>query len=173
MGVNAKVDPRDFIQKAPPGTALYARINVGQGWETAIFIREESTRIAQIGPGPRVEIRAALLDEGGVALIPLFVRLGASHEKVYETWLNVHQTGGGMQFLKDLASQPRIAVILYGDCGRERAIQSPNLLRETFAQLMFEVVRLPPWTMAEFDAARGRVYARHPSPGALWQGLER
>ncbi len=171
--MNAKADPQAIIQSAPPGTALYARIDAGQGWETAIFIREESARIAELGAGPRVEIRTALLVEGDVALIPLFVRLGASHEKVYETWLNAHQTGGGMQFLADLATQPRIAVILYGDRGRERAIQSPNLLRDSFAEILARVGPLPAWTMAEFDAARERLYTRYPSPGALWQGLER
>lgn len=166
-------DPQDVIMSAHPGTVIYARVDVGAGMETALFLREESERIQALGPGPRIEIRAALLIEDGVALIPILVRLGPKAKDIFETWLNIHQTGGGMHYLQDLATQPRILVILYGDHGRERAIESINLLKSTFADILVRVAGLPPWTMREFDQARERVYRRYPTPKELWWGLDK
>lgn len=166
------IDPQELIQAAPPGSAVYARLDAGQGMETAFLIREESRRISRLGPSPYMEFRAALLVEGEVALIPILVQLNREREAIYETWLNVYQTGGGMVFLQDLASQPRLLIVLYGDRGRERAITGPNVLRESFAEMMVHVSTLRPWSMADFDRARERIYRRYPSPKALWRGLK-
>lgn len=167
------VDPQDVIMAAPPGTANYSRVDVGEGMETALLLREESDRIRALGPSPRVEIRAALLVEGGVALIPILVRLGSKAKDIFEAWLNVHQIGGGMQYLQDLATQKRILAILYGDKGRERAIESLNMLKSTFAHILAEVAGLPPWSMQDFDRARERVYRWYPTPKELWWGLDK
>lgn len=148
---------------------IYA--DVGEG--VAFLIREESKRIRRFGQGPRVEIRASLMVEAGIALIPILISVGVDNcREVYETWLNVHQTGGGLRYLKSLAMQDQIHVLFYGDKGRERAIGVPNRMRDSFAQMVTLVRGMPPWSMMAFGAARETVYERHPTVQHLWGELQ-
>lgn len=78
-----------------------------------------------------------------------------------------------MQYLDDLARQPRILVVLYGDNGRERTIEFASLLQDTFASMRSRVQELPPWSMQAFDLARERFYLRHPTPQKLWREVGR
>lgn len=169
------VDPQDVIMAMRPGMAIYARLDAGEGDEMALLLREESERIRRLGPSPRVEIRTGLFMESGVALIPILVRVGPTNGPldVFECWLNVHQDESGMQYLDDLARQPRILVILYGDQGRERMIEARSLLQDTFGEMRRRVQELPPWPMRAFDLARERFYRRYPTPQKLWKEIGR
>lgn len=53
-------------------------------------------------------------------MIPILVQLNGETEAIHETWLNAHQIGGGMVYLQDLATQPRLSVVLYRNRSRER-----------------------------------------------------
>ena len=78
-----------------------------------------------------------------------------------------------MQYLDDLARQPRILVVLYGDNGSERTIAATSLLQSSFREMRVRVRELPPWSMQAFDLARERFYLRHPTPQKLWREMGR
>lgn len=173
------VDPFSVMPRLRPGSMAYGRVDVGDGWETAFLVREESREIRRLGDRPRLRFRAALMVESGVGLVPIIVRLGRSQQQefldeYYEAWFNVHQgePGGGLVYLDDLIRQSRLSVILFCDRGRQRAIGAANLLGETFAEMKRQLAVLPAWSMQTFDAARERVYARLPTVEALWDHLE-
>lgn len=69
------IDLEQFMRAVSPGTMVYGRVNIGAGWETALYVREESKRIRALGPHPRMEWRVALLMESGIALVPILLRL--------------------------------------------------------------------------------------------------
>jgi hypothetical protein len=161
----------------PPGSALYAREQIDGGlWEIAWLVREESARLARLGKRPGVEFRAGLYLEAGrgreVALAPVLVRVGPfSRDSVYVTWVNEYAGGGGGA-LEALANQARLVVYLYGDrCRLERTIAVSNRLAPFARQALAKVSALPPWGMADFDAAREVLYRRYPDVGALWDAL--
>lgn len=178
--MSQQVDPFVLIASSQPGSAIFSRVQITPGlWETAWLIREESGRFKALGPSPAVSFRAGLIVRDAVGLIPILVRVGPEEpERVYETWLNVHQGGpdGGKRYLEDLATQDRLVVLLFGDQGRkERALRVSNQLMD-FARKALEegggLATLPPWPMDAFDAARQGVYERYPTVWELWKALD-
>lgn len=170
-----RTDALTLIRQAQPGTALYGREQRDAGaWEVAWYIREESARIARLGAGPAIEVRAGAIEQAGITLIPVLVRIGAVHpESIYESWLNAHQPEtAGLAALGDLATQPQLAVHLVGDRGAiERSLAVGNRLQGFAREVLTQLRTQPPWSMAAFDAAREEVYARHPTVHALWLAL--
>lgn len=164
------------IQASPPGTMAYAIVDLGDGPEVALLLREASDRIRALGDGPRVVIRSALIVQDGVGLIPLLAQVSArgtlaTSEQTWESWVNVHAEGGAPA-LALLAAQPRIVLVLYGDHGRERQVAVPNALRREFRAMATGAAALEPWTMAEFDGERETVCAAYATPLDLWRALE-
>ncbi len=165
-------DPATVIQVMPPGSMIYARINGKGGPETAFLVREESARIKGFGSGPRVEVRTALLSIDNIALIPVLAAIGSgSQQELYETWLNVHQTGGGMHYLEDLCRQDMLRFAFYGERGHRRAIGAVNALHSSFNDILREVRQMTAWDMTAFDRARETIYRRHSSARSLWDAL--
>ncbi len=173
-------DPARLLTAASPGSCIHARVALGAGspMETALLLRETSARIAALGPGPRVVIRVGLIEQDGVGLVSLLLRLGPEREDgsdVWECWINACAEGD--HALSDLARQKRVVVLLYGDrpgslLWHERAIASPNALRADFRRIAEAVATLRPWGMAQFDAAREAVYSRYSTPQALWEAMD-
>jgi len=163
------IDVEALIQAAPPGTMVYARFRPEGGkWETGLLIREESARIRRLGRNPVVEVRAGLFREGSVWLLAILLKAAG---ELYETWFNYCQPDGGEECLMDWTRQKTLAIIFYGDRGRERAISIRNPLADIARQALPVLRQAEPWGMAEFDAVRERLYARYPTVRALWDAL--
>jgi hypothetical protein len=66
----------DILRQMPPGTAVYAREHVDAGtWEG-------TARMARTG----------VIEQNGILLIPVLLRIGATPPKaVFETWINAYQ----------------------------------------------------------------------------------
>lgn len=174
------VDPLSILLQRPPGSCLYTRTQLDGGtWEVAWLLREESARIRALGPGPDVEFRAGAIGERfhrqDILLIPIVVRVGPEvQENLWESWLNIYQTDGGIVYLHDLASQDRLTLHFYGDRGeRERSLVVSNQLRSFAEHCLGEAERYAPWPMLAFDRAKAQLERRHPSVMALWQALGR
>jgi hypothetical protein len=167
------MDPLTLLARLPPGSALFVREQLPTGsWEIAWLIREESTRLAQLGPGPEIEFRAGVLEEESVVLVPVLVCVGPpARESVYETWINQYDEEGGV--LETLADQRRLAVRLYGDdCQHVCTLAISNQLQPFARHALGRIAALAdPWTMPQFDRARDMVYRRYPSVWDLWQAL--
>lgn len=172
----SRTNALSVLRQIPPGSALYEREQIDHGaWEVAWLIREESARIAQLGPSPDIEFRAAAIEHNGVLLIPVLVRVGPEHqESIYETWINAQQPEqAGMQVLGELAIQPRLVVHLYGDgCRRVRSLRVSNPHQAFFREVLSTLRERPAWSMAEFDDAREQIYQQYPSVSDLWKGLQ-
>src|SRR5690349_14470380 len=98
-------DPLTLLARLPLGSALFVREQLPMGnWEIAWLIRDDSARLAKLGPGPKLEFRAGVLEEEPVVLVPVLVRVGPpASESVYETWINQYAEEGGV--LETLADQ--------------------------------------------------------------------
>lgn len=161
-------DPEAVIKTAEPGTMIYGRARFdGGAWETALYVREEKRYIDGFGRAPVVELRWMSVDDGsGVVLAALLMRID---NELYETWLNYHASGSAEAFA-DLASQDRIAILLYTR-RRERQIAIANNLKLAVANSAEACRSRPAWTMQAFERARVRLYQRLPSVQALWDAL--
>lgn len=164
------IDIDTLMRSSPSGTMAYSRFvaDTATGWQTGLFIREDRQHIAALGKSPTVAVRSGMFTEDGVALVAVLVQVGG---EVYETWLNYHQTGGGQQYFQDLAKQDRLPIIFYGSRRRERSIIIRNPLKDLMASALEVLADAKPWSMSQFDQARERIYAQHPSVHALWRAL--
>jgi hypothetical protein len=166
-------DPEDVIMAARPGFAIFAKVNVGAGWEVAFMVKEESARIPHLGGV--VFLRTGLSMQHGVGLIPILLRLGPEDQDIFETWLNFHapgKFGRKNDHLEVLAEQERIPILFYGERGRERNVVIRNSAQQGFREMLQIVQRLPVWSMQEFDDAREEVYSGFPTRKALWQSFK-
>lgn len=165
------ISAEEAIRQAPPGACVYAMTRLeGGADELALLIRERSGIIADLGRAPQIEIRASLVREGDVYLIPLLTSIEG---ELYETWINYHAEGG-RQAVECLAIQERLTIHLYDDDGhRARSLAIPHRRTEFWRG----AARLPgasaPWSMAAFDATRETAYRRYPAVQALWDALRR
>lgn len=163
-------DPKQAIRQAPPGTMTYGRFHTGEGaWQTGLFVREDRAHIRRLGRNPLFELHAGTFQEGDVYLIALLIRAGGVEGELYETWINYHQTGGGEQYLEDLAQQEELAIFFYDNVRRRRSIHINNPWRE-FAQESLAILRkTEPWSMEAFNAAREQLYQDYPTVANLWE----
>lgn len=166
-----RTDALTLIRSAPLGSALWGRERLDSGAsEVAWYLRETSDRIGALGSGPTIELRAAMIEQAGVLLVPILVRVGPD---IWESWLNARQPGeAGLLALGDLAIQPRLAVHLVGDRGEiARTLGRSNPLQLLARTVLAQVQVAQAWAMAQFDDARDQVYARHPGMLDLWSAL--
>ena len=173
--MTARTDALTLIRSAPAGTALYGREWIDSGAsEVAWYLREESARIAALGDGPDIEVRGNVIEYARVLLVPILIRVGEERqENIWETWLNAQQPdNAGIDALGDLAIQPRLVVHFVGDGGQiERSLTRSNPLQSLARDVLARLVRYPEWSMEQFDSARERIYARHPSVMELWRAI--
>ena len=113
------LDVDKLMQASPPGSMVYARVHDGDEWRTALVIRENRKHIRALGAAPRVEVRAAMIEQDPVKLVAIMARIGT---ETYECWFNYWQTGGGADYAGDWQRQDRLPIVFYSDHGRERAI---------------------------------------------------
>lgn len=174
--MTSSVAPEALIRTADPGHAFFARVRFKEdeeeAWETAWFVREDTARIRAFGARPKIEFRVGALEQDGSVLVPILILVGPlRNETLYETWLNAHAAGGG-DSLEDLARQPRLPLLFYGDAGeRERALAGRNSLAPFFEEVKTRISSVPAWPMAAFDRARERFCAGAPRVMDLWSLL--
>lgn len=178
MRIQGKIPPTDAVsvlRAMPPGMALYTREQIDRGaWEVAWLVREETGRIEGLGPHPEIEFRAGAIEQDGILLLPILLRVGPfTADSVYETWMNAHQPErAGQLAIGDLAIQPRLVVHLYGDdCRLVRSLRVGNHLQVWARKALSRVTTDPPWTMSAFDEAREQIYARYTRVVDLWNGM--
>lgn len=154
-----------------PGSMIYAPADLGQGWEFAFLIREESRIIRRFGPNPRFEIRSGLLVEERIALIPILVQVSRYDcVQLYETWLNPG-CDLGRKALDLLVGDKRFLVQFYGDRGRERDLVVPNPEQNDFGDFRKLITTLPPWESGEFDRVRVGILKEYPDV-PFWRALK-
>jgi hypothetical protein len=166
-----KISAESLITHAPPSTMIYSRFVAGDQkiWETGLLIREDAEHIEKLPRNPVIEVRAGLFIEGGVQILAIMVKAVGV---LYETWFNYHQRGMDTdEYLHDWATQESLAVIVYGQKGRERSIRIRNPLVDIATKAQKRLQQAEPWSMEDFDAARGRLYDRYPTADDLWIAL--
>lgn len=161
--------PEEGIKQAAPGACAYAVAQVGNAPEETVFlIRERSGIIAELGRAPAVHVRAALIVETGVVLLPVLIQVSG---ELYETWMNYHAELCPPA-LACLALQEQIGLHFFDDRGiRARVIAVPNHLQPFWRGTLRTLAQTPRWSLATFDAARDRLYAAYPTVGDLWRAV--
>lgn len=161
--------PEEGINQAAPGACAYAVAQIGNAPEETVFlIREQSGIIAELGRAPTVHVRAGLIVESGVLLLPVLIKVSG---ELYETWMNYHAEVCPPA-LACLALQEQIALHFFNGRGvRVRVIAVPNHLQTFWRETLRTLAQAPPWSMAAFDAARERIYATYPTIPDLWRAL--
>jgi hypothetical protein len=159
------------IKQAAPGACAYAVAQIGNAPEETVFlIRDQAGIIAEFGRAPTVHVRAGLIVESGVLLLPVLIKVSG---ELYETWMNYHAEVCPPA-LACLALQEQIGLHFFDDRGvRARVIAVPNQLQAFWQDTLRTLAQSPPWSMEAFDAARGRVYATYPTVLKLWHALRR
>ena len=138
-------------------------------WQTLILIRETRQWIKRLGSNPVVWVRANLIRQNSVLLIPLVVKTGSDY---YEMWFNGCEPYG-QDALNLLAVQDRLTVHFFADRSEPvRSVGLSNSLAEFSERCLDAIIGMRSWTMAEFDLARDKLYQDFPSPAALWEALE-
>jgi hypothetical protein len=117
---------------------------------------------------PAIELRMAIIEERGVLLVPVLIRVGA---ELYECWINHHADPQTQRVLGTLAIQERLVLHCYGEGGRARSLAVSNPHGAFFAEAARRCASVPPWGMRDFDAARERIYRKHPTVKKLWGSL--
>jgi hypothetical protein len=167
------IDPLAVLDAIPLGSALFVREHIGGGsGEIAWLIREESARLAKLGPDPEIEFRAGVLEEEPVVLVPVLVRVGPpAGESIYESWVNQYAEDGGV--LETLADQSRLVVHLYGDgCQLIDTLAVRNPLQAFARHALSRIAAAAdPWTRQQFARAREQIHGRYPQVWDLWQAL--
>jgi hypothetical protein len=70
----AGFSPEEEIKQATPGACVYAVAQIGSAPEQTVFlIREQSGIIAELGGASAVHVRAGLIVDGGVLLLPVLI----------------------------------------------------------------------------------------------------
>jgi hypothetical protein len=165
----AAFSPEEGIKQAAPGACADAVAQVANAPEETVFlIREQSGIIAELGRAPAVHVRAGLIVESGVLLLPVLIKVSG---ELYETWMNYHAEVCPPA-LACLALQEQIGLHFFDDRSvRARVIAVPNQLQAFWRDTLRTLAQAPPWSMAAFDAARDRVYASYPTVPDLWHAL--
>ena len=167
------VDPEKMMKTRPPGQAAFMRFAPVEGTlGVAFMLREETARIAAL-QDPEIELRAGVLEQDGVLLIPVLLRVGKEvQENIWETWWNFYASDLPPKF-KDLSRQDELFIFFYGDSGnRERTIKCRNSWKDFFKQAYQLCVVHPSWSMSDYDNAREKIYARHPTVMDLWRSMQ-
>ncbi len=165
------VSAEDLIRRAPVGFCLYSlsRLDAAPE-ETDFLIREETARI-QAWRSPAIEFRSGAITEEAVVLVPILIRV---QDELYECWVNHWAEANSQRVLGTLAIQERLVLHCFGDEGtRIRSLRVSNPHRAFFAEVSRTCATAAPWSMPAFDAARERLYTRHPSVRDLWNALRR
>lgn len=163
-------DAETVIKTAQPGMMIYGRVkqSLEASWQTVFYIRDDAEHIKAIPPDPPVEMRSGVMDEYGVVLIPILIKLG---NDLYECWLNYYAEGG-KEALQSLATQEQNVILIFGDKGQqERSIGFKNSLSKTFALILEGAQKKPAWGMKDFDRAREKLYRWYPKVKDIWREL--
>jgi len=166
------INPQDQIKKMPAGSAIYARAEFDESIisETVFLIREEPRAVKALGENPKIEIRAGIIQEKGVTLVAVILRIGGEY---FETWWNYYQPDGhGQRSFSDMATQERIPILFFTP-EMTRSLAVRNSLAPFFADALRRVQAMPEWSMKDFNAAREVVYAKYPTVTKLWNALQR
>jgi hypothetical protein len=160
---------RDWLRSTDPGTAFSGRFFSDEGLVTVFMIHEDHARVAALPSQVMITLKTGFFVEAGVGVLAIVMKV---EDEVFETWLNRHLGGRLEESFEDLAQQEKLHFNFYvDDVKPARSIWIPNVERDTFARILEAVNEFEPWSMAEFDRARGRIEQRFPSVQALWDGL--
>lgn len=164
-----KVDPLIPLLSMPPGTAIFSRVDVGQGWQTDFLIHEDEKHLRQLPRDLRIQIRTGLIVEGDIHLVNVMFIAGSSLDFLYETWWN--WCGDLGQCFRDMVTQATINFHFHTEMGMpKRSVQIPNSLKGAFEEYCLRLDGRS-WEMKAFDAAREKVYRRFPKPEDLWRSF--
>ena len=169
-------DPREVLKGCPVGAMLpmISRQTNESPIEVAFGIREESQRIPFINNNP-IAIRMAVLEEKGVFLIPIIIRLSymGFFTEYFECWLNIYPEDSiGAEIFRIISRQTRMVLQLLGDSGEiERIMILPHNYREYWSNLESVIDRSQSWSDEEFEQAREEIYKRFATPKDLFNHL--
>ena len=160
------IDPVALLMTRPPGSAVWMLTPDG----AAIAGREDRAGIKTYPMPCPVAHRLHAWQIDGVLVVAWLARLADRDSATWETWINAADQPHGRRALETLGRQANLDVHLYvRDPDRPaRSVRSPNYLRGAAAQMLGRAQTLPPWTMAQFEAARETVQAKYWSVALLW-----
>ncbi len=155
-------DPREVLNTSPIGSMLpfMGRQTFDTPIEVIFGIREESCRIPFVKNNP-IKIRTGVLEEVGVYLIPIVLRLcyEGSPTEYFESWLNIYPSDSfAAEIFRVLSRQRRIVLQFFGESSQiERILFLPNNIGYW---LRLNLTQNPQqkWSYDEFDQAREQIY---------------
>jgi len=180
----------DLITIMPLGTAVYYRTvrssglpveggNDSFGIKTDFIVKNSTKVIRELEHDPPIALVAGLVhdivaESKPVCAVVVMFRLG-SDPNPYEIFFNYFEgSGSAPEIFRDLATQDTIAFHCYGDGGvKLRTIVVANKHMHFWQSASQKVGSMKPWSMADFDKAKDRIFEKYPTPPELFTALQK
>lgn len=187
--LNDDITIEEFIKIMPVRTAVYYRTvrssglpadgaSDSYGIKTDFIVRNSTEVIRSLEQNPPIALVAGLVhdivDGRAVCSVVVMFRLG-SDPNPYEIFFNYYDSSGkAPEIFQDLATQDTIAFHCYGDGGEKlRTIVVANKHQNFWKSVAEKIRSMKPWSMADFDMAKTRIYDQYPTPPSLYEALQK
>jgi hypothetical protein len=119
-----------------------------------------------------LEFRSSLFSLDEVLLIPLALQIDNNPELTYCVWLNYHAEEVKKWF-QYFAVQEEIRLLLVNEKNQVvKIIRNSNNLRIGFHDYLQRLNNRIPWSIADFEYAKSKIFQVYPDPLSLWFGLK-
>jgi hypothetical protein len=169
------IDVCSFVNFTLPGTMICESFNfVVSMPEAALLIKESPAKLRMIPPNNmHIEFRTALKRVDNVYLMPLLVRVDNNPSLTYVTWFNYHRSDEVKQVFEYITKQDSIHIFFYTQSIEPAlTISIDNQLKLGFRMHIQILQNTIPWTIKDFERAKGLVSRRYLSTLSLWRGLK-
>lgn len=188
--LNDDITIEEFIKVMPVRTAIYYRTVRSSGLpvdgsadsfgiKTDFVVKDKTSVIRELEQNPPIALVAGLVHDviknTPVCSVVVMSQLGSDPANLFEIFFNYYDASGtAPEIFRDLATQDTIAFHMYGDGGEKlRTIVVANKHMNFWKSVSAKIGSMAPWSMADFDVAKDRIYDKYPLPADLFTALQK
>jgi hypothetical protein len=169
------IDVYSFVNNTLPGVMICESFQFVEAKpEAALLIKESPAKLGMIPQNNmHIEFRTGLVRFENVCLIPLLIQVDNNPSLTYETWLNYHQSDEAKRVFEYISIQDYIHIFFYNQSIEPAiTVSTDNHLKLGFKMHIQYLRNAIPWTIKDFEYARGLISRRRSTPLSLWRDLK-